>query len=94
MEEFIGGEEFALNLMASPATPRGVQVTDIWLYHKVSSEGTMVNTIQEMVDPHDKKFALLVKYAEGVCRAVGIKYGMGHCELKARFDEKRNKWVE
>ena len=40
------------------------------------------------------KYAILVKYAEGVCRAVGIKYGMGHCELKATFDEKRQKWVE
>jgi len=40
------------------------------------------------------KYAILVKYAEGVCRAVGIKYGMGHCELKATFDEKRKKWVE
>jgi D-alanine-D-alanine ligase-like ATP-grasp enzyme len=55
LEEFLQGEEFALNLMASPTTPRGVQVTDIWLYHKVSSEGTMVNTIQEMVDCHDRK---------------------------------------
>ena len=39
LEEFIGGEEFALNLIASPTTPRGVQVTDIWLYHKINSEG-------------------------------------------------------
>lgn len=94
LEEFLGGEEFALNLIASPATPRGVQVTDIWLYHKVNTEGTMVNTYQEMVDPHDKKYARLVKYAEGVCRAVGIKYGMGHCELKAKFDESKNVWVD
>lgn len=94
LEEFIGGEEFAVNLIASPTTPRGVQVTDIWLYHKISTDGTMVNTYQEMVDPHDKKYALLVRYAEGVCRAVGIKYGMGHCELKARYDETRQKWVD
>jgi hypothetical protein len=39
LEEFIGGEEFALNLLASPTTPRGVQVTDIWLYHKINTEG-------------------------------------------------------
>lgn len=94
LEEFLGGSEFAVNLLASPATPRGVQVTDIWLYHKINTDGTMVNTIQEMVDPHDKKYADLVRYAEGVCRAVGIKYGIGHCELKAKWDEKRNKWVE
>ena len=31
LEEFIGGEEFAINLLASPTTPRGVQVTDVWL---------------------------------------------------------------
>ena len=39
LEEFIGGEEFALNLLASPTTPRGVQVTDIWLYHKINTHG-------------------------------------------------------
>mmetsp|Transcript_53489 Transcript_53489/g.113601 ORF Transcript_53489/g.113601 Transcript_53489/m.113601 type:complete len:571 (+) Transcript_53489:188-1900(+) len=94
LEEFIGGEEFALNLIASPATPRGVQVTDIWHYHKINTDGTMVNTYQEMVDCHDKKYAQLVQYAEGVCRAVGIKYGMGHCELKAEWNEKRNRWVD
>ena len=54
----------------------------------------MVNTYQEMVDPHDRKYSSLVKYAEGVCRAVGIKYGMAHVELKAHLDEKRNRWVE
>ena len=54
----------------------------------------MVNTFQEMMDPTDKKVEALVKYAEGVCRAVGIKYGVGHCEIKAKFDESKNKWVE
>lgn len=54
----------------------------------------MVNTTQEMLDPHDPQFKFLVKYAEGVCRAVGIKYGIGHLELKAKYDEKRNRWVE
>lgn len=93
LEEFIGGEEFALNLVASPTTPRGVQVTDIWMYHKKNTEGTMVNTTQEMVDPHSKVFSELVRYAEGVCRAVGIKYGMAHVEVKADYDAKRNKWV-
>lgn len=93
LEEFIGGEEFALNLVASPTTPRGVQVTDIWMYHKINTDGTMVNTFQEMVDPQLKAYAELVRYAEGVCRAVGIKYGMAHVEVKADFDEKRNKWI-
>jgi len=39
LEEFLEGEEFAINLLASPTTPRGVQVTDIWLYHKINTEG-------------------------------------------------------
>lgn len=94
LEEFIGGEEFALNLIASPTTPRGVQVSDIWMYHKINTDGTMVNTIQEMVDPHNRVYTELVRYAEGVCRAVGIKYGMAHVEIKAAFDENRNKWVK
>lgn len=94
LEEFIGGEEFALNLIASPTTPRGVQVTDCWMYHKINTDGTMVNTVQEMCNPHDKKFSSLVQYVEGVARAVGIKYGVGHCELKAKWDEKRQKWVD
>jgi hypothetical protein len=93
-QEFLGGDEFAVNLIASPATARAVRVTDIWLYHKVNVAGTMVNTFQEMVDPTDKKFASIVKYAEGVCRAVGIKYGVGHCEIKATFDESKDKYVE
>jgi hypothetical protein len=33
------GEEFAINLVASPTTPRGVQVTDVWLYHKLNTDG-------------------------------------------------------
>lgn len=119
LEEFLGGDEFAVNLIACPATARAVRVTDIWWYHKVNIDGVsrffhafvtdsyacfrsnfpiviqvMVNTFQEMMDPTDKKVESLVKYAEGVCRAVGIKYGVGHCEIKATFDEAKNKWVE
>ena len=93
LEEFLVGEEFAVNLVASPTTPRGVQVTDIWMYHKINTDGTMVNTYQEMVDPHNKAYTELVRYAEGVCRAVGIKYGFAHVELKSEFDVKRNKWT-
>ncbi|KAL3896876.1 MAG: hypothetical protein SGARI_007053 [Bacillariaceae sp.] len=53
----------------------------------------MVNTLQEMVDPTDRTYSELVRYAEGVCRAVGIKYGMAHVEIKAEFDETRKKWI-
>lgn len=94
LEEFLDGEEFAVNLVASPTTPRGVQVTDIWRYHKIFMHGTMVNTWQSMVDPHDKAYASLVRYAEGVCRAVGIKYGMAHIEIKAKYDSKVGRWID
>lgn len=47
-----------------------------------------------MVDPHDRVYSELARYAEGVCRAVGIKYGMAHVELKAKYDDKRKKWIE
>ncbi|EJK54127.1 hypothetical protein THAOC_26312 [Thalassiosira oceanica] len=94
LEEFIGGEEFAVNLIASPTTPRGVQVTDIWMYHKIQTDGAMVNTYQEMLDPHDRAYASLVRYAEGVARAVGVKYGVAHCEVKAKYDSKSGRWVD
>lgn len=45
-----------------------------------------------MVNPHDRKYSALVKYAEGVCRAVGIKFGMAHIEIKAPYDEKLGRW--
>lgn len=53
----------------------------------------MVNTYQEMVDPHDRAYASLVQYAEGVCRAVGIKYGMAHVELKSVFNPTTGRWT-
>jgi len=94
LEEFLGGTEFAVNLIATPTTYRGVQVTDIWQYDKVNLDGAMVNRWQTMVNPHDPKFSAMVRYAEGVCRAVGIKYGLGHCEIKAKWDEQRQRWVD
>jgi len=46
-----------------------------------------------MVNPHDRKYASLVRYAEGVCRAVGIHYGMAHIEVKALYDNKLERWI-
>ena len=43
LEEFLGGEGFAINLIASPTLPRGVQVTDIWKYDNILTDGTNVN---------------------------------------------------
>jgi len=94
VEEFLVGDEFAINLVASPTTPRGVQVTDVWKYEKYSGEGTMVNTWQSMCDPHSKTYSNLVRYAEGIARAVGIKFGMAHVELKSVFNKERGKYME
>mmetsp|Transcript_2389 Transcript_2389/g.3348 ORF Transcript_2389/g.3348 Transcript_2389/m.3348 type:complete len:542 (-) Transcript_2389:1575-3200(-) len=94
LEEFLIGDEFAVNLLASPTTPRGVQVTDVWKYEKYSGEGTMVNTWQSMCDPHSKTYSNLVRYAEGIARAVGIKFGMAHVELKSVYNEERGKYIE
>ncbi|KAL7524579.1 hypothetical protein ACHAWF_002667 [Thalassiosira exigua] len=110
LEESTGGEEFALNLVASPTTPQGVQVTFIWV-NLVSNFALLHlrhclrvrDSILTLPDPRICRcttrstwtgYKELVVYAEGVCRAVGIKYGVGHCELKAKFDEKRNRWVD
>eukprot|EP00565_Helicotheca_tamesis_P004412 CAMPEP_0185723424 /NCGR_PEP_ID=MMETSP1171-20130828/273_1 /TAXON_ID=374046 /ORGANISM="Helicotheca tamensis, Strain CCMP826" /LENGTH=527 /DNA_ID=CAMNT_0028391123 /DNA_START=111 /DNA_END=1694 /DNA_ORIENTATION=+ len=94
MEEFLKGDEFAVNLIASPSLPRGVRVTDVWRYNKVVMHGTRVNKWQTMVDPEDKMYHLIVRYAEGVTRAVGIKHGLAHVELMTTFDEKTEKYVD
>eukprot|EP00957_Ditylum_brightwellii_P145932 11113061-Ditylum_brightwellii.AAC.1 len=57
MEEAV---RYSVNLIASPTTPHGVQVTDILKYNKVSTDGTMVNTWQTMVDLHSDTYATLV----------------------------------
>eukprot|EP00547_Thalassionema_nitzschioides_P013257 CAMPEP_0194263056 /NCGR_PEP_ID=MMETSP0158-20130606/46860_1 /TAXON_ID=33649 /ORGANISM="Thalassionema nitzschioides, Strain L26-B" /LENGTH=484 /DNA_ID=CAMNT_0039003225 /DNA_START=203 /DNA_END=1654 /DNA_ORIENTATION=+ len=94
LEEFLVGQEFAVNVIASPTTCKGVQVTDIWEYSKKFEEGAMVNTWQTLVNCHDPKHSVLVRYAEGICRAVGIKYGLGHVELIATFSEEKKRYVD
>ena len=93
LEKFLGGEEFAINLIASTTLPHGVHVTDIWKYHNILTDGTNVNIWQKMDDPHSPVYAALVQYGEGICRAVGIKYGMAHVELKAKYDTERGRYI-
>ena len=107
LEEFIGGEEFAVNLIASPylfssdpdpsqpiTSTCSVKATDLWMYNKVQRGGTAVNTHQTMVDPNDPKYANMIHYAQGICRAVGIHYGLAHVELKARYCEHSKAYVD
>ena len=85
LEEYIGGDEFAINLMVFPNLDCNkkphVLVTDVWKYKK---------TIQaryssaEICNPAD--YPALLEYATNVAEAVGIQIGAAHVELKAEKD--------
>lgn len=78
VEEYIGGTEFAINLMAAGDGPR-LLVTDMWSYRKTRQARY---DSAEICDPAD--YPALVSYARDVAEAVGIRYGAAHVELKAR----------
>eukprot|EP00546_Thalassionema_frauenfeldii_P009199 CAMPEP_0178922006 /NCGR_PEP_ID=MMETSP0786-20121207/15894_1 /TAXON_ID=186022 /ORGANISM="Thalassionema frauenfeldii, Strain CCMP 1798" /LENGTH=532 /DNA_ID=CAMNT_0020596283 /DNA_START=173 /DNA_END=1771 /DNA_ORIENTATION=- len=94
LEEFLAGQEFAVNVIASPTTYKGVQVTDIWEYSKKFEDGSMVNTWQSLVDCHSPKYSALVRYAEGICRAVGVKYGFAHVELMSTYSDEKERFID
>ena len=92
-EEYIRGEELAVNVIASAGE---VTCTDIWLYHKTISDGDSGSPIYDradMMDPTDSRLAFVVEYAIQVARAVGIMYGAGHIELKADYSSDSNRYV-
>jgi carbamoylphosphate synthase large subunit len=76
LEEYIGGEEFAINLMAFEGSH--LLVTDIWKYSKTNKaryeHAEICNPAEH---PH------LISYAREVAKAVGVEYGAAHVELKA-----------
>ncbi len=81
LEEYIGGVEFAINLIAftdgDNTTPR-MLVTDVWKYQK-SSKARYGQA--EICLPSDHP--TLLAYACSVAKAVGIRYGAAHVEVKA-----------
>mmetsp|Transcript_4062 Transcript_4062/g.11564 ORF Transcript_4062/g.11564 Transcript_4062/m.11564 type:complete len:523 (+) Transcript_4062:1-1569(+) len=85
VEEYIHGEEFAVNVLASASG--GVVCTDVWLYHKtISAEsGSPRYDRADMMDPNDSKLHVVIEYAIQVACAVGIAHGAGHIELKAVY---------
>lgn len=87
LEEYIGGTEFAVNLMAidyyDDDNLSNLLVTDMWKYRKTDKARY---DSAEICNPHDHPE--LISYARSVARAVGIKYGAAHVELKARQDER------
>jgi hypothetical protein len=82
LEEYIGGVEFAINLMAfsdcdNNAPPR-IIVTDVWKYEKTKQARYGQ---AEICNPADHP--TLLSYATKVVEAVGIRVGAAHVELKA-----------
>lgn len=78
LEEYLVGTEFAVNLMAFEGS---VRVTDMWVYKKTASARYQS---ADICNPDD--FPELVAYALRVARAVGIRIGAAHVELKAIKD--------
>lgn len=80
LEEYIGGVEFAINLMAfsSNNAPPRLLVTDMWKYAKTKQARYGQ---AEICSPDD--YPSLIKYATYVARAVGVRVGAAHVELKA-----------
>ncbi|KAL7543431.1 hypothetical protein ACHAXR_012707 [Thalassiosira sp. AJA248-18] len=84
LEEYIEGEEFAINIMAvkSGVSSRLI-VTDMWKYQKTLSARY---DYAEMCNPGDAEYTQLISYARRVAMAVGINHGAAHVELKASQD--------
>jgi biotin carboxylase len=83
LEEYIEGEEFAVNLMVF-GKDSIICVTDVWKYqknHRADYESA------ENCDPNDPMLREIVSYAKQVAQAVGIHYGAAHVELKAQRKE-------
>jgi diaminopimelate decarboxylase len=80
VEEYIDGNEYVVNMLG---TPDEVRITDIWKYEKISnafSDCIYYNDI--MQDLNDPLFDELRAYAIKVYRAVGIRIGPAHAEIK------------
>lgn len=83
LEEYIGGTEFAVNIMTfqikdeEDGTSRYL-VSDMWRYSKTKQARY---DSAEICNPADHPE--LISYAIDVARAVGVRYGAAHVELKA-----------
>lgn len=85
LEEYIGGTEFAVNLIGTSrlgGTDTGdLVVTDVWKYEKTEQAQYKGATLCDLTDYNLRE---ICKYAKGVAKAVGIEYGAAHVELKAQ----------
>ena len=88
LEEYIPGDEFACNLIASPHLDGlGICVTDVWKYSKTSANETARYDSAQMMNPEDPALEFVLLYAAASARAVGVVYGAAHVELKALYDQ-------
>ena len=78
LEEYIGGTEFAVNVLAFDGH---VTATNVWKYTKSESARYDSAIVCDMEDPG---LADVISYALGVAKAVGVEFGAGHVELKAQ----------
>jgi len=82
IEKYIGGTEFAVNLMAFGEG--NLTVTDVWKYVKTDKARY---SQAENCDPNDAALKHVVEYSKRVAQAVGLRYGAGHVEVKATRDD-------
>ncbi|MEM1180031.1 MAG: ATP-grasp domain-containing protein [Acidobacteriota bacterium] len=81
LEEFIGGDEFAVNGLVD--SDGELLVTDIWYYDKRDSHGERNLYYQSVkVSTFEEPFSALADYASGVVRAMGLRRSPVHLEIK------------
>jgi len=89
LEEYIGGTEFAVNIMVFQ--DYGLYVTDVWKYEK---DHRARYGSAEICNPNDPALCDIILYAKNVARAVGVQFGAAHVELKAKSLHDENKYVD
>ncbi len=85
LEEFIGGEEFAVNGLIDH--DGGVLVTDIWYYDRRDSHGERnLYYASIKVSSDEEPFQVLAEYADQVVSALGLRRSPFHMEAKVDDD--------
>lgn len=80
VEEYIPGDEYVVNLFGDADK---LAVTSVWRYEWVATPYCHHCYWNEfMLDPSDPDLADLCAYAKKVYRAVGIRWGSAHAEIK------------
>lgn len=80
VEEYIGGDEYAVDTFADG---KDIIVTDIWKYRRIdfgTARNLYYDIFMEPID--DPNLTPLKEYAIGICKALGIRYGAAHPEIK------------